>query len=104
QKAKITSFGPEHSLYDVVANAYYDNKIHSAFHKDIDKGILMSLKGMTSNQSNPLRCDCELVWLREYLQERDAKGVGTEPFLGNSLRGVPVCASPDEYKGIPISE
>ncbi|XP_068240515.1 uncharacterized protein [Palaemon carinicauda] len=54
---------------------------------------------------NPFRCDCELVWLKEYLNEDpDDYRVPRTAILGDSLRGIPVCASPEEYEGLPITE
>ncbi|KAG7173540.1 artichoke-like 3 [Homarus americanus] len=54
---------------------------------------------------NPFQCDCELVWLRDYLTEDpdDGRGPRTD-ILGDSLRGVPVCAAPPQYQGLPITQ
>ncbi|XP_066948695.1 uncharacterized protein atk [Macrobrachium rosenbergii] len=54
---------------------------------------------------NPFKCDCELVWLKEYLNEDpDDYRIPRTAILGESLRGIPVCASPSEYEGLPITE
>lgn len=45
---------------------------------------------------NPLRCDCEIKWLQDWIQERSRK----EPFFRYMVNGM--CQSPEHLKNIPI--
>ena len=90
------------------------------------KEVEQKLKKKLFPKENPFECDCELVWLREYLEaeeERrvdryhqnglmgrpvppggDTSGRGLLPGFPTSMHGQPVCAGPEEYAGKPITQ
>lgn len=69
-------------------------------------------------------CDCELIWLREYLQQEEdrivgrlqqlqkyspgkvAKGIERDllSVFPSPMQGQPVCAGPPQYAGMPITQ
>ncbi|KAK7017980.1 hypothetical protein SK128_003665 [Halocaridina rubra] len=68
-------------------------------------GITMPGLSLLDMSGNPFQCDCDLVWLKEYLNEDpNDHRIPRRAILGDNLRGVPVCAAPPEYEGLPITE
>ncbi|XP_071168216.1 carboxypeptidase N subunit 2-like [Mytilus edulis] len=66
--------------------------------KTIDRCVFANSTALKSMflYGNPLRCDCEIKWLQDWIRERSA----SEPFFRYMVNGM--CQSPEHLKNVPI--
>ncbi|KAL7637784.1 UNVERIFIED_CONTAM: hypothetical protein RMT77_011396 [Armadillidium vulgare] len=113
------SFSGPRSLRVLMLQNNQLKRLHlSALQEPIQSLSILDMAG------NPFICDCELIWLREYLQhERDRKVNSIQhvqnyfrgsakhgtarnllPAFPGPLQGKPICAGPPEYAGMVVTE